>query len=118
MFKQRENLGYTLLADLKFKSNIPASLFDYFIFHSIRNDIENEFNVVDEYEYTFEPDGKTIVFVLSESHAVIHTFPEINMVSLDIYTCSKDGDKKLMKLLEKLKGYGKVQFSLIKRSFI
>ena len=37
--------------------------------------------------YDFEPQGTTIVFILSESHASIHTYPEVNGCFLDIFTC-------------------------------
>jgi|UniRef100_A0A7V3VT98 S-adenosylmethionine/arginine decarboxylase-like enzyme/predicted RNA methylase len=35
----------------------------------------------------FEPYGLTIVAVLGQSHAVLHTFPEEGRLSVDVYTC-------------------------------
>lgn len=32
-------------------------------------------------------DGYTCVFVLSESHASIHTYPEVNACFVDLFTC-------------------------------
>jgi S-adenosylmethionine decarboxylase len=35
----------------------------------------------------FEPQGATILVMLSESHFSIHTYPEKGFVALDCYTC-------------------------------
>lgn len=40
--------------------------------------------------YKFQGDGFSMVILLSESHASIHTYPEYNACFLDIFTC---GDK-------------------------
>ena len=45
------------------------------------------FQILKEVDYSFEPIGCTILFLLSESHISIHTFPEKNHISFDIYTC-------------------------------
>lgn len=36
---------------------------------------------------TFEPQGITVVAVLSESHASLHTYPESGVVFWDCFTC-------------------------------
>lgn len=38
----------------------------------------------------FDPQGVTILALLSESHASIHTWPELGYAAVDLYTC---GDK-------------------------
>lgn len=35
----------------------------------------------------FEPDAMTIVYLLSESHASIHTYPEYGACFVDLFTC-------------------------------
>ncbi len=40
-------------------------------------------------EKRFEPEGLTMVFLLEESHAAIHTYPERGALFLDIFTCGK-----------------------------
>jgi S-adenosylmethionine decarboxylase len=35
----------------------------------------------------FEPQGLSVVLVLSESHASVHTYPEHHAAFLDIFTC-------------------------------
>lgn len=41
--------------------------------------------------HRFQPQGVTVLALLSESHLSIHTFPEIGAATLDCYTCG-DGD--------------------------
>lgn len=38
-------------------------------------------------EHTFQPDGFTMVLLLSESHASIHTYPEHGSCFIDFFTC-------------------------------
>jgi S-adenosylmethionine decarboxylase len=38
----------------------------------------------------FEPQGVTLVALLSESHASVHTYPEFGALFVDVFTC---GDK-------------------------
>ena len=37
--------------------------------------------------HKFEPQGVTIVALLSESHISIHTWPELGSAALDVFTC-------------------------------
>ncbi len=39
--------------------------------------------------HKFEPHGITGVVLLSESHMAIHTWPEINYIAIDIFTCGE-----------------------------
>jgi len=54
--------------------------------------IEYDFQILNEVKYKFEPIGCSILFLLSESHLSIHTFPEKNHMSFDIYTCRQYKD--------------------------
>lgn len=40
----------------------------------------------------FRPQGVTAVWVLSESHFTLHTYPEEGYISVDCYTCGDRGD--------------------------
>ncbi len=40
-------------------------------------------------DYVFEPDGLTMVILLSESHASIHTYPEHGACFVDLFTCGE-----------------------------
>lgn len=37
--------------------------------------------------YIFPPDGLTLVYLLSESHASLHTYPEHGACFVDLFTC-------------------------------
>ncbi|MGQ0840144.1 adenosylmethionine decarboxylase [Actinokineospora sp.] len=43
----------------------------------------------------FEPQGVTVLALLSESHASIHTYPEIGSMFVDIFTCGETADPEL-----------------------
>ena len=51
-----------------------------------------EFTVLGKLEHAFLPQGLSIVYMLSESHISIHTFPEKKYLALDIYTCREYED--------------------------
>lgn len=54
--------------------------------------VRNNFKVVETACHRFEPQGMTMVYILSESHFTIHTYPEHNYLSLDIYICNPEFD--------------------------
>ena len=56
--------------------------------------IEKNLTVVNRIEHKFTPQGETIVFILSESHFTLHTYPENKFISMDIYVCNMDIDLK------------------------
>lgn len=43
----------------------------------------------------FEPQGATVLVLLSESHLSIHTYPEKGFAALDCYTCGETVDPQL-----------------------
>lgn len=43
--------------------------------------------------HSFSPVGVTVMALLSESHASIHTWPERGYAAVDVYTCG-DGDPR------------------------
>ncbi|WP_018681119.1 adenosylmethionine decarboxylase [Actinokineospora enzanensis] len=43
----------------------------------------------------FQPQGVTVLALLSESHASIHTYPEIGSLFVDIFTCGETADPEL-----------------------
>src|SRR6187551_2907354 len=44
--------------------------------------------VVQELAHSFPETGLTCVLILSESHAVLHTWPETGTMNVDIFSCS------------------------------
>lgn len=43
--------------------------------------------VVKKTSHLFHPKGVTLVYILSESHLAVHTWPEFSTVHLDLVTC-------------------------------
>lgn len=43
--------------------------------------------ILDKASYVFPPNGLTIVYLLSESHASLHTYPEYGTCFIDLFTC-------------------------------
>lgn len=46
-----------------------------------------ELTVVKKMDNKFEPIGRTLVYILSESHLAIHTWPEYNTLHIDLVSC-------------------------------
>ncbi|MBE3596368.1 MAG: adenosylmethionine decarboxylase [Hydrogenibacillus sp.] len=60
----------------------------------------------------FEPQGATVLVLLSESHISIHTYPEHGFAAIDCYTCGETVDPEraaahLLDVLKPKKAYGK-----------
>jgi len=51
---------------------------------------ESGFNIESMQEKHFEPFGYTALFLLSESHLAIHTFPEHNETYLELSSCVRE----------------------------
>jgi len=51
--------------------------------------------------HKFEPQGFTLVALLSESHMSFHTFPERGIISFDFFTCGKISPKIALDVLGK-----------------
>lgn len=60
----------------------------------------------------FEPQGATVLVMLSESHLSIHTYPERGFAAVDCYTCGETVDPQLaidylVSILKPEKAYAK-----------
>lgn len=64
---------------------------------TLLDDICNKYNytVIQKIQHIFEPCGFTALYLLSESHISIHTFPENGYAAIDIYTCRQYPDNKI-----------------------
>jgi S-adenosylmethionine decarboxylase proenzyme len=51
--------------------------------------------------HKFDPIGVTVISIINESHIAIHTYPEAQHASLDIFHCSTESESlfKLLKFL-------------------
>jgi len=62
---------------------------------------ESGLNAISSSYHQFEPFGVTCVYLLTESHLAIHTWPEVNYMAVDIFSCDREG--KARKAFELLK---------------
>ena len=90
MFNNYESSGKHMICDFKNIKN-DKLLNNSNELNQILKEIcyEHNFQILKETQYLFTPIGCSILFLLSESHISIHTFPEKNHMSFDIYTCSR-----------------------------
>lgn len=65
----------------------------------IINKVKDQFTVVGQTSHSFDPQGETIVLILAESHFTIHTYPEHNYISMDLYICNTSIDLSIIKNL-------------------
>lgn len=64
---------------------------------------ETKVTVVDCVSRKFEPQGISVVVIVSESHIAIHTWPELRYAALDFYTCGEeDPEEAVRRISEKL----------------
>ena len=68
--------------------------------------------------HKFEPQGFTLVALLSESHFSFHTFPERGVISFDFFTCGKVNPKVALKILRNEIDHKRVVTNAFDRSSI
>jgi S-adenosylmethionine decarboxylase len=72
--------------------------------------------IVAELFHVFEPQGITGVFVLQESHCAVHTWPELGILTADVFTCGERFQaESFAKLLSSNLGNEVILHSEIKR---
>ena len=62
---------------------------------------ESGFNVLEFVDHKFKPQGWTALWLLSESHLAIHTFPERGKSYVEITSCMLPHFQKFIELLHK-----------------
>jgi S-adenosylmethionine decarboxylase len=75
----------------------PVTLFEYYE----TSLIEAGFNILETIEHNFKPQGYTALFLLSESHFAIHTFPEHNKTYIELTSCVKEQFDKFIETTKK-----------------
>ncbi len=50
-------------------------------------------SLVSTHSHLYDPLGLTVVSIISESHVLLHTFPEAQHVTVDVFTCASDATK-------------------------
>jgi S-adenosylmethionine decarboxylase proenzyme len=93
MFENYDSSGKHMICDFKGIENLEL-LNNITKLKSLMREIckKNDFTILNEIDHPFVPIGCSILFLLSESHLSIHTFPEKKHMSFDIYTCRQYDD--------------------------
>lgn len=84
------------------------------VFNSICRELE--LKVVNRFVHKFSPEGISLIYVLSQSHLAVHTWPEAGYLHVDVFTCSKSPRLNFLKRIIRkyIKGTrykaGKVQY--------
>ena len=80
-----------------------------------------QYTILHKIEHPFEPQGITILYMLSESHISIHTFPEKNYAAMDIYTCreyeNNDVYLEIQEYLRKMFESSDETFTIVEREY-
>lgn len=76
--------GKQVIFDVVLKEQVEID----FLVKEMANSIKKAgMTIVDLMHKRFEPQGDTVVFILSESSMQLHSYPEHRYYSFDIYTC-------------------------------
>ena len=85
--KPERSIGYHIIAELYgLKTDIvfqPNELYKKTL--QLCNEVQ--LRVIDSYLYLYPPQGLSIIVTLAESHIGIHTWPEHDYLSLDVFIC-------------------------------
>jgi len=94
-------MGNHLVLDF---NNVSIDLNDYELLNKALREILSHTKVgIESHTYKkFEPQGVTILYLLSESHFSIHTWPEHKCCAIDFYHCGDNSAKNLKIAEEKL----------------
>ena len=103
MFNEYKSAGKHMICDFKeIKNNDLLNNCEELNFLLKKICLENDFQILNKNIHKFQPIGCSIIYLLSESHLSIHTFPEKNHISFDIYTCRQYKDNKVYEDIYKL----------------
>ena len=96
----------------------PATLDDgAFLADAVRSAVRRAGATVHEVvAHRFDPQGVTVVALLSESHASVHTYPEHGSLFADVFTCGDRADPELaVRLLAEALAAPRTRMSTVER---
>lgn len=96
MFSESTISGKHMICDIKDIKNMDL-LHNLDRMKELLNDIcgRYDFSILEKVDHKFHPEGLSILYLLSESHLSIHTFPERSYIAFDLYTCRAYEDNKV-----------------------
>ena len=72
--------------------------------------LDSGFGIINFIEHFFEPQGYTGLWLISESHFVVHTFPEENKTYIELSSCNTE---MYLAFLENLEVYRQDRKALV-----
>jgi S-adenosylmethionine decarboxylase len=73
--------------------------------------------VLEVFSAHFLPQGVTVVALLSESHAAVHSYPELRSMFIDVFTCGQRADpEQAVRLMAKELGTSNVRMTVMQRN--
>lgn len=64
--------------------------------------LRSGFNVIDCSEHHFNPQGYTALWLLSESHFAVHTFPEFGKSYIELSSCNLEYYQRFIEMTKDL----------------
>jgi S-adenosylmethionine decarboxylase proenzyme len=88
--KNNKTVGVHYLIDIDNIENTDIES-QTFILNTCKKILENtNMTILNSLVHKFEPQGMTAIYLLSESHFSLHTWPEFKKIRMDLFTCSND----------------------------
>jgi S-adenosylmethionine decarboxylase len=72
-------------------------------------------NILSTTSHKFQPTGFTLLYLLSESHLSMHTWPLDGYVSFDLYSCGLSDTKPFLEILKNFLQAEKYSYTFISR---
>jgi S-adenosylmethionine decarboxylase proenzyme len=99
--------------------NVDSNFFNKAqIFETLMNEICTivKATIVKKCGHIFDNNGTTICYILAESSLIIHTWPEYNSFTIDLFMCSDSIDvEKINKSINKNLEHPKIKYKMIDR---
>lgn len=74
--------------------------------------LKSGFGILNFMEHYFQPQGFTAIWLLSESHFALHTFPEEHKTYIELSSCNTDMYDRFLVHLQEYKTYETQLFEL------
>lgn len=75
----------------------------------------NGFHKIRKLQHKFSPQGVTMLYLLSESHLSIHTWPETGYAAVDLFTCGSNSPEEAVKFIKKKLECKRGDYALLER---
>ena len=110
-------LGTTVFFEIE---NVDSNFFnEKKIFETLMNEICSivKATIVKKCEHIFDNNGTTIVYILAESSLIIHTWPEYNSFTIDLFMCSTSIDvEKINNFINEKFKIPEIKYQMIDRT--